>query len=225
MTKALVLLSGGVDSTTTLYYAANAYGRANVSAVSFDYGQRHIKELEVARKLFVQGDFGGKHHIVKIPYAQMEVVSALTDGTREIPKVSYAEIEGISPAYVPFRNGTMIALATAVAASNEIDIILAGPHAEDAENWAYPDCTLEFMGAMANAVYVGTYHKQRLLTPLLFMSKDEVVTMGMNLGAPLYDTWSCYIGGDKHCGVCPTCRARQQAFSRGGWEDHTDYAA
>lgn len=222
MSKALVLLSGGVDSTTTLFYAGQKFGWANVSAISFNYGQRHIKELEYASRIALNA--GIKHHIVQIPFSQMQVQSALTDDGKAIPKIAYSEIDGVSPAYVPFRNGTMLSLATAMAVSENIDYILAGPHAEDAENWAYADCTLEFMGAMANAIYVGTYGAQRLLTPLLFMSKAEVAALGWSLKAPLFHTWSCYIGGDIHCGECPTCRARKEAFKAAGLMDTTPYA-
>lgn len=222
MEKALVLLSGGVDSTTTLYYAFNKFGKLNTSAVSFDYGQKQKKELDFAR--VITHNEGIEHHIVGIPFTQMKIRSALTTEELEVPRIDYSEIQGVSPAYVPFRNGTMISLAVAIAVSEGIDFILAGPHSEDATSWAYADCTPEFIGAMAAAVYVGTYGKQRLLTPLLHMSKAEVCRLGHNLGAPLFHTWSCYIGGDIHCGTCPTCRARRKAFAEAGLTDTTPYA-
>lgn len=218
-----VSLSGGVDSTTTLAIALdmvrNNPASGKVLAVSFDYGQRHSKELQVAAA--IAGWYGIEHRILKMPSSHIQ--SALTDASQEIPKVAYDQIEGKSPAYVPFRNGLMLAMLAGLAASENYDIIMAGPHAEDAANWAYADCTMEFMGSMAAAIYVGTYNKVRLLTPLLYMTKTEVVQQGYYLGAPLEMTWSCYYGGEKHCGECPTCRARHQAFMEAEGQDPTEY--
>lgn len=223
MSNVLVSLSGGVDSTTTLgiakELALNTGGK--VGAISFDYGQRHKKELQCAADICKAMEVD-EHYVMTMPNNHLK--SALTNPDIAIPSVSYNEIEGMSPAYVPFRNGTMLSLMTGYAVSKEYDIIMAGPHAEDAENWAYADCTLEFMGAMAAAIYVGTYNKVRLLTPLLFMSKTEVVLKGLELGVPFELTWSCYIGGEKHCGVCPTCRARKEAFLLADVADPTAYA-
>lgn len=224
MSNVLVSLSGGVDSTTTLGIAKKLAEETGgkFGAISFDYGQRHKKELEQAGIIAAMMG-ASEHFIMKMPHDHL--VSALTDSSMEIPKVSYDQIEGMSPAYVPFRNGTMLSLMTGYAVSKGYDIIMAGPHAEDAANWAYADCTLEFMGAMAAAIYVGTYNKVRLITPLLTMSKAEVVRKGYELGVPLAFTWSCYLGGEKHCGECPTCRARKEAFTAAGLKDPTEYAA
>lgn len=223
MSSVLVSLSGGVDSTTTLAIAKTLVKKEmgdKLGAISFDYGQRHKKELELAAKI---ADYmGADHYVMQMPSSHL--VSALTDPSIDIPKVGYDQIEGMSPAYVPFRNGTMLSLMTGYAVSKGYDIIMAGPHAEDAENWAYADCTLEFTGVMAAAIYVGTYQKVRLITPLLTLSKAEVVQKGAILGAPLHLTWSCYMGGENHCGVCPTCRARKEAFIKAGVFDPTIYA-
>ena len=96
-------------------------------------------------------------------------------------------------------------------------------HAEDAHNWAYPDCTPEFIGAMANAMYVGSYHKVRLITPHEWRTKAEVVAAGMKLDVPFGMTWSCYNGREYHCGVCPTCVGRIQAFAINGKRDTAGY--
>lgn len=223
MSNILVSLSGGIDSTTTLAIASKLAKETNgkVGAISFNYGQRHIKELDCAKEICARMGVMN-HYIMEMPSKHLK--SALTNATAEIPKVSYDEIVGESPAYVPFRNGTMLALMAGYAVSEGYDIIMAGPHAEDAANWAYADCTLEFMGAMSAAIYVGTYNKVRLLTPLLFMSKAEIVDKGMLLDAPLELSWSCYLGGETHCGECPTCRARKEAFSTAGFLDPTIYA-
>lgn len=118
----------------------------------------------------------------------------------------------------------MLSLIAGMAAvDSEAEAVYCGVHAEDAQNWAYPDCTPEFIGGMANAIYVGTYHKIRLMAPLQYMKKHEVVSAGQRLGVPWKDTWSCYEGGEDHCGVCPTCRARQEAFNLAYVLDPTTY--
>jgi 7-cyano-7-deazaguanine synthase len=98
-----------------------------------------------------------------------------------------------------------------------------GAHAEDAENWAYPDCTPEFNGGMANAIYIGTYHKVRLAVPFQWLRKYQIVSRAFQLQAPLELTWSCYRGREKHCGTCPTCRARKAAFAQASHPDPTLY--
>lgn len=107
--------------------------------------------------------------------------------------------------------------------------IYCGVHADDGANWAYPDCTPEFIGGMAGAIYVGTYHRVRLRAPLLELNKMTVVSLGIGFKAPYHLTWSCYKGGEKHCGTCPTCRSRRDAFRmlrKGGLniKDPTEYA-
>jgi 7-cyano-7-deazaguanine synthase len=216
--KGFVALSGGLDSTTALAIAMERH-EGKVEAISFDYGQRHNIELERAALIAEYYDIC--HHIVKLGDLP---TSALTDTSIDIPKVSYAEIEGISPTYVPFRNGQIIAKLTAYASADKLNsVVYVGTHAEDAANDAYPDCRLDFIGAMGSAVYIGTYHKVRLSAPLIEMSKSEVVALAAKLEAPLELSWSCYFGGDKHCGVCPTCRARKEAFLLAGVPDPTSY--
>lgn len=220
MPKAYVLLSGGVDSSTTLAIANRDWG-GRVCAVGVNYGQRHQKELEQAH--LIADHFENQWIIRNI--GDFIQKGGLTDETLEIPSVPYSELpHGVSPTYVPFRNGTFLSLVAGMAAvDNEAEAIYCGVHAEDAENWAYPDCTPEFMGGMANAIYVGTYHKIRLHTPLIWMTKAEIVTLGTRLGVPWELTWSCYEGYALHCGVCPTCRARQDAFIEARETDPTTY--
>jgi 7-cyano-7-deazaguanine synthase len=100
-----------------------------------------------------------------------------------------------------------------------------GAHAEDARAWAYPDCTPEFIGAMANAIYIGSYQQLRLRTPLEWLTKADIIQLGDRLGVPWEQTWSCYAGGQSHCGTCPTCRARRQGFVRAGVYDPTMYSS
>jgi 7-cyano-7-deazaguanine synthase len=264
--KAFVLLSGGLDSTTALFKAIYdfkpdnlgldfGYGDADllqasllmakrgdiiipwVEAVSINYGQRHAKEMEFAHNTCER--LGIKHSVIELPAALQDVNTMLTQKDIEIPNVSYGDLpEGVSPTYVPFRNGTMLSILAAHAQkwinaqnkiAGELDKkpsagIYFGAHAEDAHNWAYPDCTPEFIGAMANAIYVGTYHQVRLYTPLMTMMKSDIVTLGESLGVLFEDTWSCYKGEELHCGICPTCRSRRQAFLDAGVTDPTIYA-
>lgn len=221
MTKAYVLHSGGLDSSVALIAAVHEYGADNVKSLGIDYGQRHLRELEYAQ--YLCNALGVVREIVKLP--KIEGVM-LTDSSIEIPNISYDEIEGISPTYVPFRNGLMLSVIASKAQNEGYDVIVYGAHAEDAKNWAYPDCTPEFNGAMANAIFIGTYQKVRLHTPFQWSEKYEIVKKGAALDEQrLAMTWSCYKGDEQHCGTCPTCRARKEAFIKAGVNDPTIYAA
>lgn len=222
MAKAYVLLSGGVDSSTALAIA-NRDWDGRVAAVCVNYGQRHIKEATQAQK--IAEHFGNQFIFQDIVGFIQE--GGLTDAGLKIPPVSYNDLpHGVSPTYVPFRNGTLLSLITGLAAvDNEAEAVYIGVHAEDAENWAYPDCTPEFIGGMANAIYIGTYRKIRLHSPLIWMKKHEIVALGTDLEVPWEHTWSCYEGHLFHCGVCPTCRARKEAFQEAGVVDPTVYSS
>lgn len=235
--KAFVLLSGGLDSTVALALACRDYGN-DVQGISIDYGQRHVKEAEFAAW---QCQLRGLTHTI-IPLDNVLRGGMLTSTKEKIPDITYGEIKGVSPTYVPFRNGTMLSVITAHAqrwVNDEIShrvrsattkpdpceaAIYMGAHADDAHNWAYPDCTPEFLGAMANAIYIGTYHAVRLRTPLMSMTKAEIVRVGYGLNVDFAMTWSCYAGSELHCGACPTCYSRQEAFEQAGVIDPTRYA-
>jgi 7-cyano-7-deazaguanine synthase len=225
-----VLLSGGVDSTTALARAIDLNGAEDVRAVSIDYGQRHKKELESAAK--IAEHYAIPHEIMPISLPR----TMLTDPSIPVPHISYSEIVGVSPTYVPFRNGTMLSMLTSLIAGRHLDptkkddpdfnrdiLIFWGAHADDAAGGAYPDCTLEFIGAMSCAIDIGTYHKVRVVAPFGAMYKDEIIRQGYKLGAPYDLTYSCYAGGDLHCGECATCRARKEAFRLAGVPDPTIY--
>jgi len=244
--RSYVLLSGGIDSGTCLAIAKDYHDKngGEVIAVSMDYGQRHIKETLCAKALCAH--YGIDHQILDIRGA-LGHNSMLTDATQEVPDISYDQIQGISPTYVPFRNGFMLARLAAYAQEYVMSVnvglgadhtgnnnqeflkdlvtLYIGTHAEDAKNWAYPDCTPEFIGAMTNAIYTGTYYAVRLLAPLLYSSKDAIISRGTSLDVPYALTWSCYKGEELHCGTCPTCRARKEAFMQAGIIDPTEYAA
>lgn len=229
--KAFVLHSGGIDSSTCLaqalqdLHALDPMGNVKeaVVGISVYYGQRHRKEIDHAK--MVCGYHGVKHHTIRAP-EQPE--SMLTDPSRAVPNVSYAELpKGVSPTYVPFRNGQLLSQVTAVLVAQlkegEDGLIYFGAHAEDAQNWAYPDCTPEFIGAMANAIFIGTYQQVRLVTPLEWLYKADIIRLGTHLGVPWELTWSCYKGDALHCGTCPTCRARQDGFAKAIITDPTKY--
>lgn len=223
-TKALVLLSGGLDSTTVATMAVQEFGSANVVAASLSYGQKHSVELAAAT--MVAGRLGISQAIYELPRIFEGYGSSLVDADRENPEQTYAEIsqgEGPAPAYVPFRNGNLISAATTIALVKGCEYIYYGAHAEDARNFAYPDCTFEFNGAMANAVYVGTYGKARLVVPLQFMTKKDVVIKANEIGAPIELTYSCYNGTTPSCGRCATCVSRIEAFLAAGFEDPIRY--
>ena len=245
--RAFVLLSGGIDSSVCLALACLQF-KQKVVGVSVDYGQRHKKEMDYARMQCV--DHGIDHVVLPISTIPRTM---LTDPGAEIPKISYADIKGVSPTYVPFRNGLLLATLTsyvagqfdledkkdnadlnaelqARGASSHVTVsnaeewgIYFGAHAEDAQNWAYPDCCFEWTGAMAAAIYIGTYHRVRLHVPLQWMNKKCIVDLGHELGVDFSKTWSCYAGGEKHCGVCPTCQARRAGFVEAGISDPTEY--
>jgi 7-cyano-7-deazaguanine synthase len=248
MHKVFCLLSGGVDSSTTLAIARDEFPSDELEAVTFDYGQRHKREAECAE--YQAARFGASHHILDMKGMLTGMLVDKGANNAQIPDVSYAELpEGISPTYVSFRNGTMLSLLAARAQSwvmegdelvyahqatqipgneklkNPTATLYCGVHADDGVNWAYPDCTPEFIGAIAAAIHVGTYFKVRLRAPLLFDTKVEVVRKGTSLGVDFAGTWSCYKGGEKHCGTCPTCRSRKEAFELNGLADPTEYTA
>ncbi len=221
MSKAYVLLSGGIDSTTCLAIAQEQYGRSYVTAVSLLYGQRHEKEVELARLI---ADYMGAEWMFR-DIKNVIGIGGLTDTGLVIPHVSYAELpEGVSPTYVPFRNGLMLSiLASIAAADGEAEVIYYGAHAEDAENDAYPDCSVPFIAAMQEAISIGTYGNIVLSAPLMSITKEQVVRWGDDLNVPWGMTWSCYEGKELHCGECPTCIARIRAFRDAEVHDPTEY--
>lgn len=222
--KALVLLSGGIDSTTCLAIAVNTYGADNVLALSVYYGQRHDKEIMAADKV---SEYYGVHHVtidlsMAFSYSNSPLLSK---STKVIKHESYAEQlaklggQGTVDTYVPFRNGLFLAYATAVAVSVGAKEVYYGAHADDAAGRAYPDCTPEFYKGMDEAIYYGSGEACHLVAPLLFMSKAQVIKKGLELKAPYKLTWSCYEGGDKPCGTCGTCVDRTKAFEANGIKD------
>lgn len=221
--KALVLFSGGVDSTTCLGMAVDKYGKENVVALSMSYGQKHTKEIDASNKI-------AKHYEVEHIYLDLAKIfeysdcSLLTHSDKEIPKGEYSkqleETDG-SPVstYVPFRNGLFLSCAASIAISKECDIIYYGAHSDDAAGNAYPDCSDEFNEAMNKAIYVGSGNQVKIEAPFVGMNKSQVVKKGLELNVPYELTWSCYEGDDKPCGICGTCIDRIKAFEANGVKD------
>ena len=221
--KAMVLSSGGVDSTTCLGMAVEKYGRENVFSLSIFYGQKHEKEILAAREVAA---FYGVEHL-ELDLATIFLYSdcsLLKHSGEEIPEESYAEqLEKTDgkpvSTYVPFRNGLFLSSAASIALSKGCSVIYYGAHADDAAGNAYPDCSMEFQRAMNDAVFIGSGEALRIEAPFVGMTKAEVVKKGLELKVPYELTWSCYEGGEKPCGVCGTCRDRAEAFRINGVED------
>ena len=226
MRKAIVLSSGGVDSTTCVGLAVAALGNENVSTVSVYYGQKHDKELKCAEA--VAEYYGLKHYTLDLSEIfKHSNCSLLQHSTQEVAHESNAEQiketkTGRVATYVPFRNGLMLSAVASLAASiyedEDVDIYL-GAHADDAAGAAYADCTPAFTEAMKDAIYLGTYGKVKVKAPLVDRNKAEVVRLGIELGVPYELTWSCYEGGDVPCGKCGTCIDRANAFAANGIKD------
>lgn len=221
--KAMVLFSGGVDSTTCLGMAVDKYGAEEVLALSVSYGQKHQKEVEAARKIAAYYGVAWKQLDLSVIFADSNC-SLLSGSTQEIPKETYAEqlqeTNG-SPVstYVPFRNGLFLASAASMALSNGCEVIYYGAHSDDAAGNAYPDCSDAFNEAMNRAIYLGSGEQLRIEAPFVKWTKADVVKKGLELGVPYALTWSCYEGGEKPCGVCGTCRDRAAAFAANGVPD------
>lgn len=221
--RALVLCSGGVDSTTLLAMAVDRYGSDNVVALSISYGQRHEKELKAARDV-------ARYYHVEQRFLDLAAIfvdsscSLLAHSEKDIPKESYAEqLEQadtkLVSTYVPFRNGLFLSSAASMALSLECSVLYYGAHHDDWAGNAYPDCSREFVAAMNNAIMEGTGGELHMEAPFVEWSKADIVKKGLELNVPYELTWSCYEGGDKPCGVCATCIDRKRAFELNGSVD------
>ena len=222
--KALVLFSGGIDSTTALALAINKYGKDRVIALSVSYGQKHDKEIQAA--IAVAEYYGVEHLLLDLrkifTYSNWSV---LKQSTEKIPEESYAKqiskTNGETPVstYVPFRNGLFLSSAASIALSKDCEVIYYGAHADDSAGFAYPDCSPVFNRAMNEAIWEGSGHQLKIEAPFVNVSKAEVVRIGLELNVPYELTWSCYEGGEKPCGKCGTCIDRAAAFQANHVED------
>lgn len=215
--KALILLSGGLDSTVALYWARQHYDV--VGTVSFDYGSKHNAK-EVTMAIWHSSSLGIDHDTVSLPFVNDLFTSDLLKSGGEIPDGHYAD-ENMKRTVVPFRNGIMLAIACGLAESRNVDALVIAAHSGD--HAIYPDCREPFMKAMGDAMREGTYPRIKLIRPFIAMDKTGITQLGHELGVDLGKTWSCYKGLDLHCGVCGTCVERREAFMQAGIEDPTVY--
>ncbi len=221
--RALVLCSGGIDSTTCLALAIERYGAAEVTALCISYGQKHTRELDSARA--VAAYYGVPLRVLDLAALFEGSNCTLLQGSDgDIPKESYADqlakTDGAPVStYVPFRNGLFLASAASIALSQGCSVIYYGAHADDAAGNAYPDCSEAFNDAMGRAIYLGSGEQLRIEAPFVDKDKAAVVAEGLRLGAPYHLTWSCYEGGERPCGLCGTCRDRAAAFAANGVAD------
>jgi 7-cyano-7-deazaguanine synthase len=218
--KALVLFSGGIDSTTALYWARSRYDE--VSALSFDYGQRHRVELRLARRLARRLHLS--HRVLNLDLRQIGG-SALTDPARPLPRLPHSQKigPGIPATYVPFRNGIFLALAGAWAEAKGQDDVVCGFNTIDSPN--YPDTRASFVRAMQRAIDLGTGasskgRRIRIVAPFIRMKKSEIICLGLSLGADYSFSISCYAGREVPCRRCSSCLLRKRAWEEAGTEDH-----
>ncbi len=215
--KVVVLLSGGMDSVTAFHAALREH--EVVAGLSFDYGAKHhARELPMAAWHCEQA--GIPHRIAPLGFVAEEFSSDLLVRGGEIPDGHYEEAS-MKSTVVPFRNGIMLSIAAGFAESRGASGVVIAAHAGD--HAIYPDCREEFLAPMAEAIRAGTYAGIELLRPFVAMDKAAIARRGAELGVDFSRTWSCYKGGEVHCGTCGTCVERREAFLLAGVPDPTRY--
>jgi 7-cyano-7-deazaguanine synthase len=217
--KAVVLFSGGLDSTVLVHHLLQE--KADLKLLSIDYGQRHHKEIISSTQ--IAESLGVPHFVLSLPsLGQLLGGSALTDQEISLPEGHYAE-ESMKATVVPNRNMILLSLAAGHAISLKYDTVAYAAHAGD--HTIYPDCRPEFADSMAHALTLADWSSINLLRPFVHWSKADLVRHGKKIGVPFEKTWSCYAGGDVHCGKCGTCVERKEAFELVGLSDPTQYKA
>lgn len=215
---AVIVYSGGLDSTVLLHLLKRE-GKAD-AALLFDYGQKHKKELEFARKNCEK--LGVPFDIADLrPITRLFGHNSLTDASEEVPDGNYDD-SNMKSTVVPNRNMIMISIAAARAIALETDEVAYAAHSGD--HAIYPDCRDEFADALDGVLALCHYEPVKLLRPFVDMSKADIVALGSDLGVDFSQTWSCYKGGEIHCGTCGTCTERKEAFRLAGVPDPTVYA-
>jgi 7-cyano-7-deazaguanine synthase len=211
----VIILSGGMDSVTLLH----AKKEDIALAITFNYGSNHAqREIECASyhcKLL-----GIEHIIIPLDFMHQYFKSSLLSGSEAIPEGHYAA-ENMKSTVVPFRNGIMLSIACGLAESRGLKKVYIANHAGD--HAIYPDCRAGFIESMSEAMTQGTYKGVKLAAPFTELTKAEIASIGGKIGVDYTHTYSCYKGGEKHCGKCGTCVERKEAFKLAGIEDTTEY--
>ena len=217
--KTVLILSGGMDSATLAY---DLPGGEDLLCLSFDYGQRHRRELEAAARIAAERQ--AEHRIIRLEgFAAACPGSSLTDPTVATPHGHYAA-ETMKQTVVPGRNAMMLGIAFGVAAAHGAGQVATAIHSGD--HTLYPDCRPAFVAALEQALNLGVWTDEplRLYAPYIELTKTAIARRGAELGVPFALTWTCYESGPAHCGQCAACQERQEAFREAGLVDPTDYA-
>lgn len=215
MKNSAIIVSGGMDSITLLYDHKDEIALG----ISFDYGSNHnAREIPFAKMHCER--LGIKHITINLDFMHQYFKSSLLDGAEAIPEGHYAD-DNMKSTVVPFRNGIMLAIAIGIAESNNLDQVFIANHGGD--HTIYPDCRPEFINAIDAAATAGTYNNVKVIAPYTKITKSDIARIGKRLGIDYAETWSCYKGGEVHCGKCGTCVERQEALAEAGIEDKTIY--
>ncbi len=221
---ALVLLSGGMDSSTLLYFVVRELSRHPVYALSAHYGQRHARELECARRQ-AAAIAVTDHHVIDLSFLGplLRMGSTLIDGGAAVPDLTDVPPEDRNqpPTYVPNRNMLLLALAAACAEARGVCDVFYGAQAQD--EYGYWDCTRDFLERVNAVLTLNRRHPVRIHAPFVDRSKAEIVAIGARLGVDFAHTWTCYRGGDRACGRCPACIERLNAFQSAAIPDPIPY--
>jgi len=215
--KVVALVSGGMDSVVALHQARESH--EVVAAVSFHYGSKH-NDREIPFAKWHSERLGTPHITIPLAFIGEQFESDLLTRGGGIPKGHYEE-QSMKKTVVPFRNGIMLSIAGGLAESKGAKGLVIAAHSGD--HAIYPDCREDFMRAMGDALLLGTYAQVELLRPFISMTKADIARRGRELGVDFSKTWSCYVGGDTHCGECGTCVERREAFLLAGFPDPTAY--
>ncbi|MBR5166919.1 MAG: 7-cyano-7-deazaguanine synthase QueC [Salinivirgaceae bacterium] len=215
MKDSIIVLSGGLDSTTMLY----EYRERIALAVSFHYGSNHNDRELAFAKLHCER-LGIQHLIIPLDFIGRYFNSSLLAGADAIPEGHYND-DNMRSTVVPFRNGIMLSIAAGLAENNGLQYVMIANHAGD--HTIYPDCRPEFISAMDAAIDSGTYNNARILAPYTNITKTDIARRGKLLKIDYSETWSCYKGGKVHCGKCGTCVERREALQLAGIDDTTEY--
>ena len=215
MKDSVIIISGGMDSTTLLYDMKERIALG----VSFDYGSNH-NEREISFARLHCDRLGIKHIVIRLGFMYEYFKSSLLEGADAIPEGHYAD-DNMKSTVVPFRNGIMLAIAAGIAESNGLKYVMMANHGGD--HAIYPDCRPEFVKAMSAATKAGTYPGIEVLAPYTDLTKTDIARRGKQLGIDYAETWSCYKGGERHCGKCGTCVERREALRDAGIDDTTEY--